>query len=493
MSKKNENNSIELERKKVSPDVLKRVKLFTEALNLSFGEFDDSEEEPDEEYQIKKQKELSGPKRMQVLEGFVQRFGVSLDYDEGDIIEVALFKAAMQQDQERFSVLAEHPDLHPKMKIHVLSYSVLMACGFRDIQIVGFLAKNMKNLTKLVTIEKDGSEEPCSPVGVVLNGFCNSSFLDRELINILLENGLDLSSQRDGYCPYTTVINSAPEEFSIEMLDRIQDINAIQYDHYIDINPDTNIPVEIRLKPTYYLVQAIEEEKFKLAVAMIKMGAKPDVQSSCGSNLLNIILACAGDDISENALEFIKYLFENKHVTSLSAKYNEFGADLLKFHEAVKLVVLSGLEIEEFTEEDKAKYYNQIKAKVLFEQKSLADIEVIKKAHSECNEESIKDSFLPKKTVDSMLKYYLHGFKSKFKEQIEGAESKFFTDLADIVVKHLKDYTKYNWPQTFGIAKTLVINNTSDSGEEALPIPKEIIGEIGEYVFWHDVLDSSSL
>ena len=36
MSKKNENNSIELERKKVSPDVLERVKLFTEALNLNY-------------------------------------------------------------------------------------------------------------------------------------------------------------------------------------------------------------------------------------------------------------------------------------------------------------------------------------------------------------------------------------------------------------------------------------------------------------------------
>ena len=143
--------------------------------------------------------------------------------------------------------------------------------------------------------------------------------------------------------------------------------------------------------------------------------------------------------------------------------------------------------------EYEVKEYNQIKAKMQFEQKALADIEVIKAAHTECNEVSIKDSFVSRKTANPMLKYYLHGYKSKFKEQIEGAEGKFFTDLADTVVGHLKIYTQDNWPQTFGIAKTLLVNNISDSEGNALHVPKEIIGEIGEYVFWLDVLDSNSV
>ena len=78
--------------------------MFNKALNLYFEEHDDSAEKPGEEYQIQKQKELSRPERMQVLEVFVQRFGVSLDYCAGDIIEVALFKAAMQQDQKELVV-----------------------------------------------------------------------------------------------------------------------------------------------------------------------------------------------------------------------------------------------------------------------------------------------------------------------------------------------------------------------------------------------------
>lgn len=161
-------------------------------------------------------------------------------------------------------------------------------------------------------------------------------------------------------------------------------------------------------------------------------------------------------------------------------------------YECAKIIVASGKLKLDGRSEYEIKEYNQIKAKVEFEQKALADIEAIKTAHTECNEVSIKDSFVSKKTADSMLKYYLHGYKSKYKEQIEGAESKFFTDLADTVIENIKNYTQENWPQTFCIAKTLVVNNITEYEENSLHIPIEIIGEIGEYVFWLNVLDSNS-
>lgn len=491
MSKQGKSSGIKLERKKVSPDVLKRMDLFSKALNLKFDKEEGFEGEAYEECLSRIQKMSPERKRTKTTKQFIQEFGVSLDYNAEDIIEVALFKAAMYQDQEKFSALVHHSDLLPKMKNYVLSYSVLIACGFRDIEVVSFLAKNMKNITKLVIITEGVYEEACSPFGMIFDNYCNTSFLDRELIELLFDNGFELNQKMDIYSPYSTIVNLAPEEFAIKMLDHIQDINEVQYERVSTYNHWGKIG-ETQLEKTYYILQAIEAKKFKLAIAMIKMGAKTDMQNGSGYDLLNMALIYQRDNISEDALEFIKYLFENQHVSSLVAKHFEFGIDLLKFYEVAKLIVTSGIKIEGLTKEDTIKY-NQIKAKIQFEQRALADIEIIKIAHAECNEDSIKDSFLPKKTVDSMMKYYLQGYKSKFKEQIEEAESKFFDDLAGMVIKHIKNYTQENWPQTFNIAKTLVINNSNGSEEAALNIPQEIIGEIGEYVFWLDVLDGNSI
>ena len=63
------------------------------------------------------------------------------------------------------------------------------------------------------------------------------------------------------------------------------------------------------------------------------------------------------------------------------------------YYECAKIIVASGkLKLD-----GRPKYeideYNQIKTKVQFEQKALADIEAIKTAYLECNKHSIENSF----------------------------------------------------------------------------------------------------
>lgn len=98
MSKQKEQSSIKLEYQKASPEVLERVKLFTEALNLNYH----VNYETEEEYVRWKQKSLLRPNKISVIEGFPMEYETSLDYHEDDIIEVALFKAAMAHDQADF-------------------------------------------------------------------------------------------------------------------------------------------------------------------------------------------------------------------------------------------------------------------------------------------------------------------------------------------------------------------------------------------------------
>lgn len=239
------------------------------------------------------------------------------------------------------------------------------------------------------------------------------------------------------------------------------------------------------LEPTYYLIQAVEVNKLKLAVAMIKKGAKTDFLNGSGYSILNLALIDQRDGIKEENLKFVEYLFKNKHVSKLVTKYYEFGLDLLKFYEVAKLVVASGLETEGFREEDIIKY-NQIKAMMKFEQKALTDIKAVQTAYSECNSTSVKKSFISKKTTDAMLKYYVKDYKNKCKQLIDDGHGEFLAKLAGEVIEQIKIYTRFNWPQTYDIAKAFVVN-----GDE-IDIPNEIIGEIGEYIFWLDVQDISS-
>ena len=48
----------------------------------------------------------------------------------------------MAQDKSSFTKLSTHEALDPVMKAYVLSYSLLVACGFRDIEVARFLTKN---------------------------------------------------------------------------------------------------------------------------------------------------------------------------------------------------------------------------------------------------------------------------------------------------------------------------------------------------------------
>ena len=112
------------------------------------------------------------PDKISVIEGFPLAYETSLDYQEDDIIEVALFKAAMAHDQERFLSLVDHKDFNPTIKNHVLSYSMQLASGFHDIETVKFLFKNDVDVNNLsMVFYKDGLEISVSPIMAALQGW----------------------------------------------------------------------------------------------------------------------------------------------------------------------------------------------------------------------------------------------------------------------------------------------------------------------------------
>lgn len=596
MSKESESNSIKLERKKISPEVLERVKLFTDALNKR-SEFKERVEGA--------QKKLISLDRTTVVKGYPLKFNVSLDYLKDDIIEVALFKAAMNRDQKRFKSLLDSEDLHPKVKLHVLSFSVINACCFRDIATVEFLYENDVDLVNLTYVEPGGYEVyPSSITCVFLSDYCNPSFLDYELASFLFKCGLDINIKHGGNTLFFRMIDSVPEEVSIKMLKYVDDIDEIQYS-ISRIYGIHGIEGEY-VRECTYLMEAVVEGKFELARALIKNGADANIGSKLKNKpILNQVISnesLMNNDAAE-AVKFAYFLVKEKYIiptdqkqhfcdlikslllamqfkeldfvdlilqhekrgdllssalmnlisvndvsgvkfliskgvdvnglaNSYSDYYSEYevnnifskkyaksplecaifyncteickvlidngadvnfksgGADvwfyIKKNYEHAKIIVASGKLKLDGRSESEVKLYNQIKAMMKFEQKALTDIKAVQTAYSECNSTSVKKSFISKKTTDVMLKYYVKDYKNKCKQLIDDGHGEFLAKLAGEVIEQIKIYTMFNWPQTYDIAKAFVVN-----GDE-IDISKEIIGEIGEYIFWLDVQDISS-
>lgn len=123
----------------------------------------------------------------------------------------------MAHDQERFLSLVEHKDLNPKIKTHTLSCSMQIASSFRNIETVKFLIKNGVELKTLTIIDHEGGlEGNISSIVRVLDGWCNRSFFDQKLIELLFDNGLDFSIKTGRETVYFSILDSAPKEFSIK-------------------------------------------------------------------------------------------------------------------------------------------------------------------------------------------------------------------------------------------------------------------------------------
>ena len=389
--------------KKISPDLLDRVKQFTTLLNLGYNEENLLAGEDLDDYILRIP---SKPDRISVVEGFPLAFKTSLDYAENDTIEVALFKAAMAHDEKKFTSLVNSEELHPKIKNHVLSYSVQTACNFRDIKTVKFLLNNGIDITNLVFIDaEEGFEKKSSPIFEVLNGWCNRSFFDQDLIELLLNNGLDLSMNVGKDTVYFRILYSAPEEFLIKMLDRIPDLNEPQSKYINNKDEDGNIIGKI--VPCSYLDRAVTIGHFKLALAMIENGA--EIEEDHALEWLN-------KAVKHNSFEFVQYLFENEHITSLeNVEVSEkllIKSLLHKNYKMFALLVKKGANIEAelnelvTTEKDGkfssehihaqtifAQLIKQAPEKVILEVLRLADIDVNTKLLGKYSS-SIQDSYL---------------------------------------------------------------------------------------------------
>jgi len=410
---------------------------------------------------------------------------LTLDYDEEDIIELALFKASIAQDQDSFTRLSAHQDLHPAIKNHVLSLAVMISCACRDIEIVSFLIKNDVDLTNLIMIDNKGIEKQYSPLSAVLIGNCNRSFLDKDLLELLFNNGVDVNMEFDGTSAYHSIISSGHEEFAIEKLKLIADINEPQYKKCFYRGGNQNEIEREFNRETYYLIEAVQKKKFKLAEAMIKMGAETDVRD----NFLNHSILDAAlegpmlDQLSIENVEFIKYLFENNYVTSLEGSSFYY---LFKHVEIAELVVISGLVKEEELDCYDKGFYHKAKIKVHFQQQAMDDIELIKSAHADCDHQAIKPSFIPKKNIEKMLAYYQGGYKAKFEESFQNQFADFFDEINGAVIKQLNLYVEQNWFQIHGIAKifepNIVVREGGDGEFSSAKLHDVLIKVIGEYV-----------
>jgi hypothetical protein len=139
------------------------------------------------------------------------KFYTSIAPNNDDIIEVALFKAAMYQDQESFLVLVSSDKMDSQVKDHVLSNCVWVACLVQDINVLKFLIKNEVEIINLITIEDDSSLAITSSINAVLEQGINEV-----LVALLFEQGLDLSMYEGNSTVYYNVIELAPEEFLLE-------------------------------------------------------------------------------------------------------------------------------------------------------------------------------------------------------------------------------------------------------------------------------------
>ena len=102
-------------------------------------------------------------------------------------------------------------------------------------------------------------------------------------------------------------------------------------------------------------------------------------------------------------------------------------------YEAAKIIIASPtFRIEDLKKSDRIKQYKKIKAKMLFEEKVLADLEMLKAACTEINPESIMPSFIPKTQVDVMLAYYSQGCKAKVTEEMQ------VEDIKNLITQYIK-------------------------------------------------------
>ena len=99
-----------------------------------------------------------------------------------------------------------------------------------------------------------------------------------------------------------------------------------------------------------------------------------------------------------------------------------------------QLIESDKLDLERLSKNE-LEQYQKIKTHIYFEEKALEDIEIIKKAHNECNSESTKPSFVPKNQVEVMLEYYLKGYK----KHITDGGNEFFDNLAAKAVECLNN------------------------------------------------------
>jgi hypothetical protein len=164
-SKSNQGIFVQNKRKKVAPEIAKRAELFDTQLGLG------TIEETEEEYIERLETAHGKPQIHKVLESYEDKFYISIEPNKDDIIEVALFKAAMYQDQETFAALVVNDEINPKVKEHVLSSCVLIACFFQDIEVVKFLIKNEVEIINLISIDdEDASLSLVSPILSALSG-----------------------------------------------------------------------------------------------------------------------------------------------------------------------------------------------------------------------------------------------------------------------------------------------------------------------------------
>lgn len=300
---KAERKALEAKFRKAPQELIKREKAF---INEMFGGDSNLEKISEELQKQIAENGCSEIIRFKISESIEKILNISMDYSEDDMIEVTIFKAAAKMDRNKLIDSLSSKDLSCEMQPIILSLCINTACYFHDIEMLKFLIDNTVDPVNLIYINHYHYLEHSSPIYPLISLY--PDIPDREIMDLLFKNGLDLNKDYDGRTTFFILLEG-PEEYSIELLDQV----------------DLNQPIIIRgysnqSHHASYLYEATYEGKFKLALGMMKQGIKIPyvfnlfnffIPRNPNSEILKEEKKQKGKD--EDRIEPLRYLLDNDY------------------------------------------------------------------------------------------------------------------------------------------------------------------------------------
>ena len=250
------------------------------------------------------EREQKKPNKSTAKEQIIKHHDTSFEYNESDTLEVKLFKALINQDQETVSNLKNLSELDEVVKKTAIGICVNYAASSRDIKLIEFLIENKIDVNNsYVTTEK--GELHVIPLKLsIITDDCNATFFDEELVQLFLDNGTDINAKTDdgdrcSNTVYAELIEQAPEEFLLNLLDKVSNVNETELENISQNKTEKEYVVN-----NSYLGVAFEAKKHNLVKALVAKGADVNFANHYGLTILD-------DAVATGNFEMCEFLIEN--------------------------------------------------------------------------------------------------------------------------------------------------------------------------------------